>query len=318
MGQQLSKMRKRIKRPTAPAKPPEPIAQQEPGPDLPPGIRRARSKKDSNPTYPLPNNAFEVNRLNLQHSLTYTVFKSHFMSPIKDDLRRGIRVLDVGCGTGIWSVELAAEYPDSTFVGTDITDMFMVSIPTAPTNCRFQQADTLKGLPFPDGSFDFVFQRYHMSAFREAGWPGIIDELARLVAPGGWLELVDTNGQLYEGGPWETEAYTRMATVLSLRGIEPLVVDKFGEMLDAKGFESVGRGHRPVPVGWGPEEIGEASARNLIALFTSIKPTVVLVLGMSDQQYDDMVAGVGEEFNTYRGFWNAQFTYGRKPLPADE
>lgn len=29
-----------------------------------------------------------------------------------------------------------------------------------PVNCSFVKANTLDGLPFADGTFDFVFQRY--------------------------------------------------------------------------------------------------------------------------------------------------------------
>jgi 2-polyprenyl-3-methyl-5-hydroxy-6-metoxy-1,4-benzoquinol methylase len=46
---------------------------------------------------------------------------------IKDRLERGIDVLDVGCGSGRALCLLAAEFPDSTFVGYDLCDDAIVA-----------------------------------------------------------------------------------------------------------------------------------------------------------------------------------------------
>lgn len=83
--------------------------------------------------------------------------------------------------------EMAMAYPASSFFGTDIADVF--AFPNAPANCTFQVADTLKGLPFPDNTFDFVFQRFHELCFRKKEWPIVLEELKRVTKPGGWIEL---------------------------------------------------------------------------------------------------------------------------------
>ena len=80
-------------------------------------------------------------------------------------------------------------YPNSDFTGTDITDAFASSVPDAPKNCHFQIADTVKGLPFEDNTFDYVFQRFQAACFRAHEWPIVIRELIRVVKPGGWIEL---------------------------------------------------------------------------------------------------------------------------------
>ena len=55
----------------------------------------------------LPNDDIETNRLNLQHYLIRFVLEGYHKSPIQEQLKRGIRVLDAGCGTGVWSIEMA-------------------------------------------------------------------------------------------------------------------------------------------------------------------------------------------------------------------
>lgn len=82
---------------------------------------------------------------------------------------------------------MAREYPKSHFTGIDVTDVFK-DMPTPP-NCRFLVANTLEGLPFPDNHFDFVFQRLHIFCFTKEGWRDAINELLRVLKPGGVLEL---------------------------------------------------------------------------------------------------------------------------------
>src|SRR5215469_694405 len=87
------------------------------------------------------------------------------------------------------SQELAREFPDSTFIGTDIIDIFNIWGTKIPQNCTFVQADTLKGLPFEDDEFDFVFQRAQMACFTDEMWPKVLQELLRVTRPGGYIEI---------------------------------------------------------------------------------------------------------------------------------
>lgn len=136
----------------------------------------------------LPNDEPEFNRLNAQHYQIRFAMQSNQMAPVRKELQRGIKVLDAGCGTGIWSVEMAREYPNSNFVGADLLDVFKVSAEIAPPNVQFQIANTLE-LPFEDNSFDYVFQRLQTACFRVNEWPIAIKELVRVTKPGGWVEL---------------------------------------------------------------------------------------------------------------------------------
>ncbi|RUS29989.1 hypothetical protein BC938DRAFT_479985 [Jimgerdemannia flammicorona] len=87
--------------------------------------------------------------------------------------------------------ELAKEFPNSTFTGSDITNVFADFMANAPPNCTFLEADTAKGLPFDDNTFDFVFERANMTCFSNAVWPAVLRELIRVTKPGGYIELVE-------------------------------------------------------------------------------------------------------------------------------
>src|SRR5688572_3596090 len=68
--------------------------------------------------YLLPNDDKELDRLQLEHYIHLQVWKSYFSSPMDTILKLGgIEVLDVGCGSGVWLLEMAANYPLSKFTG---------------------------------------------------------------------------------------------------------------------------------------------------------------------------------------------------------
>lgn len=48
-------------------------------------------------------------------------------------------VLDIGCGTGIWSLQWAEKHPKSKVVGTDIS---LIQPDLGIPNCRFIREDT--------------------------------------------------------------------------------------------------------------------------------------------------------------------------------
>lgn len=74
-------------------------------------------------------------------------------------------------------------------MGTDITDVFRDNKIKAPSNVQFKVNDTRKGLPFEDGEFDFVYERFQSACYKVGEWPEIIKELVRVTKPGGWIEL---------------------------------------------------------------------------------------------------------------------------------
>lgn len=83
---------------------------------------------------------------------------------------------------------MAKEFPNSEFMAIDLIESYEGVLSLAPPNLTFSMADVRK-LPFPDNTFDYVFQGLAMGSFRIHEWPGVIDELVRVTKPGGWVEL---------------------------------------------------------------------------------------------------------------------------------
>ncbi|RIB23369.1 S-adenosyl-L-methionine-dependent methyltransferase [Gigaspora rosea] len=138
--------------------------------------------------YPLQNDENEQDRLNLLHILLKYVWKGNFSAPINHILAKsGAKILDIGCGAGSWSLDMATTYPTIDVTGLDISQY--QPIQTMPNNFTFVKANVLEGLPFEDNTFDFVFQRFMTGGYTKDKWPYVMNEIARVLKPGGFLEV---------------------------------------------------------------------------------------------------------------------------------
>ncbi|KAJ1564364.1 hypothetical protein HK096_008348, partial [Nowakowskiella sp. JEL0078] len=140
--------------------------------------------------YTLPADLREKDRLNLQHLLHLHCFGRLFHPPLEGLLSDGAKVLDVGCGPGAWMFDVANLYPNSEFVGVDIAISLFENFHPLP-NMKFTFGNVLEKLPFPDNTFDFVYQRLLGLAIPYDNWDNVIRELVRVAKPNGFIEIVE-------------------------------------------------------------------------------------------------------------------------------
>ncbi|KAG8169428.1 hypothetical protein KVR01_000173 [Diaporthe batatas] len=146
-------------------------------------------------------------KTNYSQGYSKAAVASHASRTIESDasfliphLRATDRILDVGCGPGTITVGFGAVATDGSVIGIDISEEVLglaqetlekakkksqeSSSPLAPIT--FQKADLLAGLPFPDNTFDVVFNSQlfphlptHDMRFKA------ISEMRRVLKPGG-------------------------------------------------------------------------------------------------------------------------------------
>jgi SAM-dependent methyltransferase len=94
----------------------------------------------------------------------------------------GQRVLDVGCGTGQLTKELAATVGAESVAAVDVSEPVLAvcraRVPTADVRVASAEA-----LPFADGEFDAALAQLVVNLVDDP--PGAVREMARVVRPGG-------------------------------------------------------------------------------------------------------------------------------------
>src|SRR5579883_2581999 len=138
----------------------------------------------------------ELNRLQVQDHL-YTASMGGVL-PEQPDPTSFQRVLDVGCGTGDWLIELAQTNPACTLlVGVDASLTF-VEYARARANSaqvsdrvEFHVMDALRMLEFPNKFFDLVNHRLATSWLRTWDWPKLLQEYQRVCRPKGVVRITE-------------------------------------------------------------------------------------------------------------------------------
>ncbi|RUS26342.1 S-adenosyl-L-methionine-dependent methyltransferase, partial [Jimgerdemannia flammicorona] len=264
-----------------------------------------------NPRYMLPVDHEEMDRLNMQHYAIKYHLQGNFQAPIEQALDEGIDVLDVGCGTGIWSLEMAAEYPDSRFVGTDVAATYPSDI--HPRNVKFVRADTTKGLPFPDKSFDFVYQRSMTLCYTLDQWEFVIDELIRVTKPGGWIQLVEIDMRFDSRGPQFTQWNETFLRAMRSRSIDGSIGVRLSSRLQYRGLHQVATNSSTFPCGWG-SEMGVYNGNLTLMAMGATRPALQGAMGLCAEEYYGMMREAKKEFCEFATTGNTWYAVGKRPM----
>ncbi len=107
-------------------------------------------------------------------------------------------ILDIACGPGGWTLEVAFEHPEIEVMGIDISQAMieyarMRTRTQRLSNAGFLVMNALTPLEFPDDSFDLVNARFLAGFMPPAAWPKLVRECMRITRPGGAIQLTEFN-----------------------------------------------------------------------------------------------------------------------------
>ncbi len=119
-------------------------------------------------------------------------FRGHLVR--QAGIHPGVRLLDLGCGTGTLTISIAGSHPDAKVVGLD-GDADVLSIAKqkaagAGVEIRFDVGLSYD-LPYPDASFDRVVSSLLFHHLTRSDKRRTIAEIHRVLKPGGQLHVAD-------------------------------------------------------------------------------------------------------------------------------
>jgi ubiquinone/menaquinone biosynthesis C-methylase UbiE len=260
--------------------------------------------------YILPKDLGEINRLDFQHYMLRYFLRSNYLAPIGQPRD----ILDVGSGTGRWAIQMAQQFPRANVFSLDIEppmERQSAVLEAQPENCVFVEGDVLKGLPFPDASFDFVHQRLLMGAIPGPSWPDVVRELVRVTRPGGWVELVEA-APVPSNTPALSQLHAWMRAATQMRGLDITIGTRIGDLLRQAGLQRVIYRELPIPIGAYAGRLGTMAETQYDALFQTFRP-ILVARGMTDgETFDRVMQGAHAEIAANRFISPYYAAYGQR------
>ncbi|KAK4164023.1 S-adenosyl-L-methionine-dependent methyltransferase [Cladorrhinum sp. PSN259] len=276
-------------------------------------------------SYVLPNDPAETERLDLQHNLLVMTFggKLH-LSSLQENVRR---VLDAGCGTGIWAVDFAEEHPETQVTGIDLSPSQPSFI---PPNVTFYVDDLEDDWTFSQ-PFDFIFTRFMTGSIQD--WPKYFKRCYDNLTPEGTLEVQDI---LYpmnsDDNTFPPESPLRrwselLAEAFAATGRPMNSALKYKEQLAEAGFTDIVDFKAKWPQnGWPRDskhkQIGLWAYENAQAALEALSLAVLTRpkngggLGWKVEDVHTLLAGVRKDLKDVRihAYWPMYAIYARKPV----
>ncbi|KAL5365107.1 S-adenosyl-L-methionine-dependent methyltransferase [Aspergillus floccosus] len=172
-------------------------------------------------SYMLPCDELEKDRLDFIHTMVTKALSSD--RPIHVPHPENGRFLDLGCGTGLWAIEIAKAYPSAYVLGVDVS---AIQPDSPPPNCVFRVPfDYERPWLMGEGKWDVIHMR--MGCGSVTNWPRLYKRIYDHLHRGAWFEQLEIIfeprcfGRRLKFGPLRFWYYhLKAATERSERGIE--------------------------------------------------------------------------------------------------
>ncbi|KAG0184134.1 hypothetical protein DFQ28_011715 [Apophysomyces sp. BC1034] len=205
---------------------------------------------------------------------------------------------------------MARAYPNSEFVGIDMADIFVTD--NVPPNVTFKTMNAGTGLGFQDTSFDFVFQRFLVMGFSVKQYLQSVQEMKRILKPGGSIEILELVNVYDNAGPGLCQLSSWINQAMEARGMDSFIADKISGYLQQASYSGITDINYNIPIGpWGgkPGELFLAIQRMALA---AVKVMVTELAGVMEEEYLTTMEKALEEAGQYQAFTRFRLIYGTK------
>ncbi len=162
------------------------------------------------------------------------------------DIKSTDSVLEVACGTGRATIEIAKRLnKGQAFHAVDLTEAMIARAKRRLENYGLAdrvdiQVGDARRLPFPDATFDVIYNGYMFDLLDSEEFPKVFSELKRVLKPGGRLVLVNMSKNTHRKTLYE-RLYEGSLLGFASGGCRPVIL---GAIVEKAGFENVTRQYR--------------------------------------------------------------------------
>jgi SAM-dependent methyltransferase len=191
--------------------------------------------------YVLPNDEDEQDRLDMLHHIYRLILDGDlFRAPLSASISSK-RVLDLGCGTGLWCIEVADELPGAAVVGCDLSPIQPTWV---PPNCRFYVDDIESDWTYnTEEHFDLIHGRALCGSI--ADWPRLFSQAYDNLRPGGYIEMQEYHCHVFSDDdtlsqvPFLADWVEQTNEAAEKHGKPLRIANKLKQFMQEAGFEDV-------------------------------------------------------------------------------
>ncbi|KAI9883977.1 MAG: hypothetical protein M1823_004255 [Watsoniomyces obsoletus] len=230
------------------------------------------------------------------------------------------QVLDIGTGTGIWTIDMGDKYPAAMIIGKDLSPMQPDMV---PPNVKFIVDDIEEA--WDEEKFDFIHCRYMCGAIKD--WPALVRNCYKHLKPGGWVEFQDYD-LLYRSDDHSLKPehhlldWDRLFLIaLQKIGQEPSPGPMLEGWVQDAAFTQVTQEVFKIPVGTWPKnkEMKLLGLWNYLQICEGLEAfslgPFTRVLKWKPEEVQVLLAGVRKDLEdcTIHAYLNFHVVYGQKP-----
>jgi SAM-dependent methyltransferase len=281
-------------------------------------------------TYVLdPESPTEMVRLMVQDRLITLGMGGLFPEHCRDGsciLPENIRsILDVGCGSGGWVLDVAHAYPDASMVGIDIS-CTMVDYNRAQAmvqrlyNVTFSVMDALQPLKFATGTFDLVNVRFATAFVPRDQWNTLLQNCLQVLRPGGILRVTEgeivgltTSPSVEKVNSWAAQMLKARGYGFSPDGSHIGILPMLGLLLQEAGCVNIQ--FMPHMLDFSTGTAGHSSQyQNYMVWPLLIKSVFIRESITTEEEFDHTYKLMLEEIQLphFRGLWSLLTVWGEK------
>ncbi|KAG0250731.1 hypothetical protein BG011_008141 [Mortierella polycephala] len=210
-------------------------------------------------------------------------YELDLMAPLGKPIRKAI---DINCGSGEWAMDIALKYPRAVVYALDPTLGTSRLPQRIPENCKFK----LRDVKDQEGEFDLVHQRLGAFRIQIMEWTPHFAELGRLIKPGGWIQLAESNGMLVRGGV-ESRKVNRWVEKAALSsGLNPTqMVEALMPTMLGAGLINVECYEYGIPVGDWAGWRGDIAMQWYLSMLDSLRDEIIEMNRLEEGIFEETV-----------------------------